>query len=150
MITTTEYTCSICEDTFTLQTGEFPDESPEGEVLCDDCLCDNYHYTCAWCGDCEDIEEQDRAVVVWDAAAAGVTLPGLYLVRETPYCWTGILEGGLIPRAVEWQGWLPPSAWHDDPYPCGHLCRSCLHTFLSRCKLTALQGMWAALGGGMT
>jgi hypothetical protein len=147
MITTTEYTCTMCEDTFTLDTDEVPAESPDGEVLCDDCECEHYHYACTWCGDCEDLEEQHRAVVVWDAAEAGVALPGLYLVRTTPYYWTRILESGLNPHAVEWQGSLPPCPW-DDPYPCGHLCRSCLRTFVAQCDLTALQGMWAAYAGG--
>jgi hypothetical protein len=142
MIESTEYTCSICEDTFTLQTGEFPVASPEGEDLCDECECEHYHYTCAWCGDCEDVAHQDHAVVVWDAAEASVELPGLYLVRETPYYWVRILESGLYPHALQWLGWLPPCPW-PEPYPTGHLCRSCLRHFRAQCELTALHGMWA-------
>jgi hypothetical protein len=147
MITTTHYTCTICQDTFTLQTGEFPAESPEGEILCEDCLCDHYHYSCTWCGDCEHIEEQHRAVVVWDAAEAGVGVSGLYRVRETPYYHWSRLETRLVPSAVEWLGWLPPYPSYERPAPCGPLCRACLRHFRAQCALTALQGMWAALGG---
>jgi hypothetical protein len=144
MITTTEYTCTICQDTFTLQTGEVPAESPEGEILCEDCLCDHYHYSCMWCGDCEHIEEQHRAVVVWDAAEAGVGLPGLYQVHETAILINAALEREGLALAVEWVGWLPPYPSYERPEPWGPLCRACLRHFRAQCALTALQGMWAA------
>jgi hypothetical protein len=146
---TTAYTCSICKDIFTLETGESLKESPEGEVLCNDCECEHYHYACTWCDDCEDVAHQHRAIVVWDAAEAGVMLTGLYLIRERPYYWSRILEGGLYPHAVQWLGWMPLCPWLF-PYPTGHLCRSCLRHFQAQGDLLALQGMWMAQGGGDT
>lgn len=123
MITTTTYTCSICGDRFALDTGEDPAELDDA-IVCEDCACDHGHFPCWRCGDCGDIAVQHALLVVADAPAVGLLLPGVYQVEATPYYWHTVLDAGVVAHRVRWLGYCEAAAV-PDPYPCGHLCASC-------------------------
>jgi len=142
------YPCSTCGT-------DIPDDEVEAardaaeyadELLCDRCLCDRDHFPCCACRECGELRDQHAYVVVVDAEAAGVRLPGLYRVTHLPYAMQGwISRGWLRPSAVTWLGFLDAvDAVDTDGYPCGHLCVRCQQRLLAALDLYALQTAWAA------
>jgi hypothetical protein len=113
------------------------------ELLCESCLCERDHFTCSACRECGEKSDQHAYVVVRDAEAAGVRLPGLYRVTQLPYYTQGLIGGGwLLPRAVTWLGFL--ETVDTDDFPCGHLCAICQQRILADLETHTLQTAWAA------
>ena len=118
------YTCTSCGDDFDLDDDESVSEDAGG-ILCDACYCTEHHFTCCWCEACGARDDRDRYLVVFAPAHVDVELPGLYRVEETPYYWSAMLYGGILPRAVTWLGFLPALVADPAGFPCGHLCADC-------------------------
>jgi hypothetical protein len=135
--------CAWCGEELTPDEAAYP-ELRDGDNVCEQCLCDEEHFTCCWCGNCGEEEEQRRFLVVFDPTELGVALPGLYRVERLPYYLAPLIgHGWLIASALTWLGALPDC--HDPgDYPCGHLCAPCQQralaalTYRRRCMAAAL------------
>ena len=136
--------CAECNATLTPAEITEPIATGNG-IVCSTCECDLLHFTCCWCGNCGKEADQERYVMVFDAAAADVALPGLYRIDALPYVNYGLIGGGsLCPWNLTWLGFLAALRTDDERAPCGHLCADCqvraLHelTYETRCGAAAL------------
>ena len=116
--------CDLC--TAALNADEL--EAPyvvEGQTYCDACYYEEFQFTCSWCEEYGEVGDQQRYLVVYDAEAAGLALPGLYRFETTPYYTSGLIGGGWVHDwAVTWLGYLP-NLREPDGYPVGHFCGAC-------------------------
>ena len=136
-------TCPSCGEPLTAEEEDAPRTGDDPAVLCDDCYREENEFDCAWCEDSEHQDVQHVLLVVFDAHAAVVALPGVYRIDALPYCsQPAVGHGRLWEDALTWLGYLP--ACHADGYPCGHLCRRCQRRALddvlygTRCGVAAL------------
>lgn len=115
--------CTSCGDALEPCEIDHP-RSPDEPGLCDACYREFYEFTCCWCEGSEDLAYQHILLVVFDAAAAGISLPGVYRIDRMPYySQPAIGAGRLWEDCLTWLGFLPACQGGD--YPCGHLCRRC-------------------------
>ena len=94
----------------------------DGETVCDACLCEYEHFRCCWCEACDTAPAVHPYVVVFDAEAYEVPLPGLYRSAS------GQVWGH------EWVGFLPlvTDPWGED---WGYLCAPCQQQALAHLAL---------------
>lgn len=117
--------CDWCDEPLTEEEEAFP-QFRNGDLVCQQCLCDDEHFTCCWCENCGEEEDQHRYVMVFDHHIAGTSLPGLYRVERPTYYAAGIIGSGwLDPSALTWLGFLATLKADPQDYPCGHLCSTC-------------------------
>jgi hypothetical protein len=136
-------TCTSCGEPLTEEEQDAPRTGDDADVLCDECYHDLNEFDCCWCDASDEDTFQHVLLVVFDAHAAGVALPGVYRIDALPYVSQPLIEHGrLWEDALTWLGSLP--ACHADGSPCGHLCRRCQRRALddvlyaTRCAVAAL------------
>jgi hypothetical protein len=116
--------CDYCGRALTAEEAEEP--MPPYGPICNDCYCEQAHFACSWCEACGEVADQDRYIMVFDADAALVPLPGLYRVETTPYATQGLIGSGwLHPETLTWLGFVASLQEDPEGYPCGHLCAPC-------------------------
>jgi hypothetical protein len=122
---TDDIICWGCENPLDEDELESPYER-DGHIWCDDCYHEEFEFTCYWCDEYGDNEDQHRYVVIFDAGACELALPGLYRVNRLPYYSQPMIgQGCILSRAVTWLGYLPPHIGDESWYPAGHLCAYC-------------------------
>lgn len=73
-------------------------ETEDGFTYCASCYCKAFHTTCVRCEECAETAEMDGYLVVEDAEAAGLALPGLYRVTDAAYYTSGLVGSSYIHR----------------------------------------------------
>jgi hypothetical protein len=143
---TDDIICWGCENPLDEDERESPYDR-DGHLWCDDCYHEEFEFTCCWCEEYGDNEDQHRYVVVFDAAACELALPGLYRVDHLPYYSQPLIGYGyILSRAVTWLGFLdalPRAGWYD--YPAGHLCLRCQRRALAHVTHATDCGIMAGL-----
>lgn len=123
--------CWYCDEPLDEEKAESPHTTPDGEPVCDECYHDHFEFTCCWCQEYGDAEDQHKLLVVFDAEEAfdadarerGLTA-GLYRIAELPYYTSDYLSVWLNDHNLERIGPVPRGA-SGDGYTCGHLCGPC-------------------------
>jgi hypothetical protein len=112
------------------------DESPyldeDGDEICSDCHHELYEFTCAWCQEYADADDQHVMLVIFERTNR--VAPGVYRIGDRPYYYDGMIESGLYENALAWVSPLPSSCMQNC-YPCGHLCPECVQ------KITVIEAM---------
>ena len=142
--------CTICSNALDKYEAENPFTEPDGEeVLCDECYHVWYEFRCAWCDGWGEKADQGRYIIaIFDAAAVGLPLEGLYYTKDQPYFKQPLLLPYFAPGAVTWLGRLPAEIGSNrlavERFPYGYLCAICQHRalahilYLLRCGVAAL------------
>ncbi len=120
--------CGWCGEKLTPEEVEYP-EHRQGEIICEDCLCEFFHFRCCICQECEDIEYQQEIGSLFVVAESveglsGDVRRGVYEIIEHPYYADGVVEGHLYNDALKRLGRVPRAA-DTGLYPSGHVCREC-------------------------
>lgn len=123
--TKTEALCVECGEPLSDEEIEAPADYGDGPV-CYECYRDDHYWTCGFCGEDREDEEESDLFAVFDVDAAGVAA-GIYRILETPFYSQGLTGGGRIFEwAVQRVADLPEGTTEDeDGYPCIALCQSC-------------------------
>ncbi len=140
-------TCPSCGERLSAAEEASPRTGDDADVLCDACYREFYEFDCCWCEEYDDDEYQHVLLVVFDALEAGVDLPGVYRINETPYYSQPLVgQGRLWEDSLTWLGYL--QACLGDGSPCGHLCQRCQRTALAEVLYGTRCGCAALAAGG--
>ena len=143
-------TCTICLNILDEYEAEHPYTVPDEEaLLCDECYHAWYEFRCSWCDGWGEKTDQRRYIAIFNAAAVGLPLGGLYCTKGPPYYKQPILFPYFAPDTVTWLGRLPAEIGSNRPaverFPYGHLCAACQKRalahilYLTRCGVAALS-----------
>src|ERR1700722_18101083 len=89
--------CTSCGEPFDEEEREGPhyERTDKGKnirsrPICDQCFHDEYEFTCCWCKEYGDVEDQHKMLVVFEECANfdnrdARILPGLYRITDGPY-----------------------------------------------------------------
>jgi len=134
--------CSWCEEDF--ETEELSKDA-DGDPICSECYCDNFHFTCCRCRSCGAVEDQHNYVVVFDPTEHEVPR-GVYRVIAAPYYCQPITGGGwLFSHALERVADVSVDMSGED-YPVGHLCIECQRVVIEAAVLHDWEHGGAAVG----
>lgn len=122
--------CSLCGDSLNKEEIESPRRDADDEPICDDCYHEDYEFTCVWCEEYGETDDQHNLLIVLDAdivrieSAEEYLKPGVYQIVKRPYYGTDYFDSWILWKAISW---LCPLPWDPDEHycPCGHLCLSC-------------------------
>ena len=121
--------CTWCSCEFDEEEKENPRADCDNNPICDDCYHNEYEFTCCYCEDSGDNDNQHKMAVVFvpTRAAWGDDIPvGIYRVRGGPYWGHNYFSSWLYSDKIEYICTLPDELKDDDPYySLGHLCSEC-------------------------
>ena len=116
--------CEYCGNRLTDEEIEYPPGAgpEEGELICEDCYHERYEFTCCWCQN-YDLDEYQHVFLVLTEKVDDFK-PGVYRIVAKPYYADGMIEGFILPHAIE-RVCAVPDGVDTEGYPAGHLCREC-------------------------
>ena len=124
--------CYECEKPLSKEEIEDPVDFGDGP-LCTDCECENHHWTCDFCEECEDEEYTAEIFAVHDGEAAGIPA-GVYHILARPFYRQGMIGGGEIFADRVKRVADVPAEQEEGFAPCSMLCRECAKPYLKMVK----------------
>lgn len=123
-VATVTMLCSYCERTLEDEELSSPYPDADGNPICMECECENFHFPCGLCEECEDIQWEAFGFAVFDFKEADLPA-GIYRVLKRPFYLQPLIGRGSIDKErVEWIAPLPEGE-QGNGYACAYLCRDC-------------------------